>query len=492
MHHLTKSKFTSGLTCPRQLWFKVHDPVPYVDPLPGEPMDIGNHVGRGAHTLFQGGVEVKEAPWEHAQAVAQTRKLMDDPAVPSIFEAAFEYENVRIRVDVLERLSDGAWCIREVKSSGSVKQYHLWDAAVQLWVADGSGVDLSAVSLIHVDTDYVYVGGALDWSKLLVLKDITEDCINLQADVAAIAADQLKILQQTEPPNVHPNKSRCKGSFTCDYWDRCSAALPNDWVQLLPGIRSIKVEEWAEAGIHAISDLPNDASLNLIQQRVVDVMTSGEPFISPDLGDALKNFGPPAYYFDFETIQPMLPVYAGTSPGQQIPFQWSLHHLSADGKVTHAEYLGPIVIDPRRELAESLIDAIKDDGAPVLAYNASFEGRVLRTLADQFVDLAERLLAIEQRLLDPLSLVKRHTYFPGYKGSFSLKTVGPTLAPEHSYEDLEGVAVGTDASAAYWQMVYTRQDDPDVRQALLAYCMLDTEILMAVHQRLNALAAAQA
>ena len=61
--HLTKSKYLSGLRCVRKLWLDVHDHGPYVDPASGSAMDIGNRVGRGAHTLFPGGVEIDARPW---------------------------------------------------------------------------------------------------------------------------------------------------------------------------------------------------------------------------------------------------------------------------------------------------------------------------------------------------------------------------------------------------------------------------------------------
>ena len=77
--------------------------------------DIGREIGRKAHLLFPGGIEIAEQPWEHAQAAARTAALMADAAVPAIFEAAFEYDGIRIRVDVLERLTLGAWGLREVK-----------------------------------------------------------------------------------------------------------------------------------------------------------------------------------------------------------------------------------------------------------------------------------------------------------------------------------------------------------------------------------------
>jgi hypothetical protein len=68
--------------------------------------DRGNiGIIRSPHLLFPGGVEVTEEPWEHAEAVARTAALMADAGLPSIFEAAFQYEGIHVRGDVLERLS---------------------------------------------------------------------------------------------------------------------------------------------------------------------------------------------------------------------------------------------------------------------------------------------------------------------------------------------------------------------------------------------------
>ena len=91
-------------------------------------MDIGQEIGTKAHLLFPGGVLITEEPWQHTEAVARTAALMDDARVPAIFEAAFEHDGTRIRVDVMERLAFGAWGLREVKSSsrleGSLPRRH--------------------------------------------------------------------------------------------------------------------------------------------------------------------------------------------------------------------------------------------------------------------------------------------------------------------------------------------------------------------------------
>jgi hypothetical protein len=130
----------AGRQCPRRLWLLVHEPPPYEEPEPGTPLDIGREIGLKAHLLFPGGVEVTEAPWEHAEAVARTAGLMADAGIPAIFEAAFEYDGIRIRVDVLERLSSGAWGLREVKSSSGLKDHYIDDIALQAYVLQGTGV----------------------------------------------------------------------------------------------------------------------------------------------------------------------------------------------------------------------------------------------------------------------------------------------------------------------------------------------------------------
>ena len=83
--HLTKSRYMAGLQCLRRLRLLVHEPPPYEEPAPGSPLDMGQQIGRKAHRLFPGGVQITEEPWQHTDAVARTAHLMDDARVPAIF-----------------------------------------------------------------------------------------------------------------------------------------------------------------------------------------------------------------------------------------------------------------------------------------------------------------------------------------------------------------------------------------------------------------------
>ena len=109
------------------------------NPLRAPPWMSGRKSDRRPTCCFsEQGVE--EEPWRHAEAVTHTAALMSDERVPAIFEAAFEYEDIRIRVDVLEQLAPGTWGLREVKSSSGLKDHYLDDIALQTYVLRGVAV----------------------------------------------------------------------------------------------------------------------------------------------------------------------------------------------------------------------------------------------------------------------------------------------------------------------------------------------------------------
>ena len=81
-----------------------------------------------ARQLFPGGFEVSTEGGLD-QAIRTTRALVANPEVPAIFEGAFEYEGVVIRVDILHRRRDNRWRLIEVKSTTDLRAHHLDDVA---------------------------------------------------------------------------------------------------------------------------------------------------------------------------------------------------------------------------------------------------------------------------------------------------------------------------------------------------------------------------
>jgi hypothetical protein len=182
---------------------------------------------------------------------------------------------------------------------------------------------------------------------------------------------------------------------------------------------------------------------------------------------------------DFETIGFAVPEWAGTRPYQQIPFQWSCHVEAADGTLRHGEFLADGDADPHRAFAQSLIAGMAGSG-PVLVYNAAFEKGILDKAAAAFPDLAGDLHAIAARIFDLLPLARKHYYHPDMHGSWSLKSVLPTVAPELAYADLS-VSHGGEAQAAFLEMLALHKDSAEweaLRRSLLEYCERDTYALV--------------
>ena len=76
--------------------------------------------------------------------------------MPALFEAAFTSDGVRTRVDVLSRVNDLEFDLVEVKSGTRVRDEHISDVAIQMHVAEASGVTIRRAYLMHIDNTYVY------------------------------------------------------------------------------------------------------------------------------------------------------------------------------------------------------------------------------------------------------------------------------------------------------------------------------------------------
>ena len=494
--HLTKSRTLAGLQCLRRLWLLVHEPPDYEEPGAGSLLAMGHQIGLHAHKLFPGGVLVAEEPWQHAQAVARTAALMADAAVPAVFEAAFVHDDIRIRVDVMERapagLGDG-WGLREAKSSTRVKDHHLDDVALQRHVLAGASVPVTSAEVLHVNNSYLHGVGDVDWPAFFTRVDVTRAIEAKRGELLPRLPPMRTCLQRDSPPLVEPG-SHCHAPYGCEFWNRCTADKPADWIAYLPRLAAARRQELETLGIHAISAIPSDFPLSARQAIIRDARASGQPYVAPGLAGLLQRFGPPACYLDFEAMMPPVPLYEGTRPYQTLPFQWSLHTVAADGMLTHAAFLASGANDPRRAFAETLIAALDGSGLPIVVYSP-YEQTRLKELAQQMPDLASSLDAIIVRLADLLPVVRNGVYLPEFGFSNSIKAVAPALTPSFGYDDLPGIADWSAAAGAFLQLASGALPPlaaASVRTELLAYCERDTMAMVEVHRALVRLSGAQA
>lgn len=484
---LSKSRFMSGLQCHKRLYLECYarELAEATDPYTRAIFDTGARVEALARRRHAGGVLVAEDHLHHEDAIERTRGALADPTVPAVYEAAFTWNDVRIRADILVRVTGDVFDLLEVKSSTSAKPEHEGDVAIQLAVLRGSGVRIRRVGLVHLNRGYVYGGGEYDLARLFACQDLTEVARTRQPEVLAALQSMRGALRGDEPPLIAVG-SHCETPYWCPFFEHCHEGLPEDGLARLPKAGARLRERLAAAGIVAVADIPLDfPGLTSLQCRALAAMRSGERFCDPEIRGVLSAVQYPLHFLDFETFMPALPLYAGTRPYDAIPFQWSDHVIHGDGSLDHREYLHDGAGDPRRPFAESLLESLGESGSIVVYSN--YEEHRLADLGAWLPDLASRIASLRPRLLDLLRVIRRHVYDAGFNGSFSLKSVLPALVPELGYDDL-AISDGGLASLAFEesQAASTAPERrTELREQLRAYCGRDTLALVELFRLLR-------
>lgn len=150
--YLTKSRYKEGITCPNKLYYTKKDQYPSTkidDPFLEALAQGGFQVEELARMEYPNGYLIEDNDWNYNLLVDQTNELLKQDDV-IIYEPAFKYDNLFIRVDILVKKGDNIELI-EVKSKsydpsneylfegkrgglvGSWKSY-LFDVAFQKYV----------------------------------------------------------------------------------------------------------------------------------------------------------------------------------------------------------------------------------------------------------------------------------------------------------------------------------------------------------------------
>lgn len=486
--NLSKSKILAFRQCPKRLWLEVKNPALLkVSAATSAKFNVGFKVGAVAQSLYdpeQNGTFIDIKKEGFSQALARSQSLVDSTA--PIFEAGFSANGVLAFADVMLPIEiDGKrlWNMIEVKSSTSVKDYHRDDIAVQSYVAQLSGFKLNSVSVAHIDSSWVYPGNE-QYNGLLKAKDLTAEAFSRVAEVKLWVQQAQQVLAGNEP-NIDVG-DQCNKPFECGFYAYCTRdhVKPEYPVTWLPRISSKKVKALAEQGIHDLRDVA-DNLLNKTQSRVKNHTRSNQAFFDQKSAqNALSKFALPAYFLDFETIMFAVPIWKGTRPYQQIPFQFSLHVLNERNELNHIEFLDLSGNDPAESFAETLVASCGKHG-PVFVYNAGFENARIRELAERFPVLSEDLLAITKRVVDLLPIARDHYYHPSQHGSWSIKKVLPALVPDLNYANLQGVQDGGMAMSAFIEAIHSSTSNArksEIEQQLLEYCKLDTYAMVKLWQ----------
>jgi len=485
MAGLSKSRLLVHRQCPKRLWLQIHQPklLPVTDAATQARFNTGHQVGEIARSLYPDGVLIETDDLQ--QALRETAKVLATSPTLPIFEATFEHDGVLVRADLLLP-EDAGYRLVEVKSSASVKDYHLIDAAVQSWVVQNNGLSVTDTAIAHIDTRFVYSGNG-DYQGLLKETSITAKLVPLLAEVPDWVASAQATLSGDEPM-ITPGP-QCDTPFVCPFFEHCNPAEPENTIEVsyppedLPRNSGLAAK-LREEGYDDLRQVPEERFTKSLHQRVHASVQCGIAYLDLMARSQLVNLPYPRFYIDFETYAPAVPIWGGTRPyATQVPFQWSCHIESAEGQLSHKTFLSEGDGDPRRTFIDSLLPVLGEGGA-VFVYNASFERSRLREMAALFPALAEPINDVIARIVDLLPIARAHYYHPDQHGSWSIKALLPTIAPELTYDGLM-VANGMIAQTSFQEMIdanTTEERRQSLRQGLLAYCERDTLAMVRIAQ----------
>ncbi|USN53024.1 MAG: DUF2779 domain-containing protein [Candidatus Nomurabacteria bacterium] len=185
-----------------------------------------------------------------------------------------------------------------------------------------------------------------------------------------------------------------------------------------------------------------------------------------------------------------MPRFDGFGAYEQIPFQYSLHILTADGELTHKEF---IITEPAKDLTKPFIEQMKQDLDPkgtVISWYKSYESQRNQKLAELHPEYEDFFREINNKMFDLMEIFSKGYYVdPAFKGSASIKKVLPVIVPELSYAEMN-ISKGDQASERWEKMIAkdtTPAEKEKIKQDLLAYCKLDTLAMVKIYKVLKGL-----
>ena len=492
--YLTKTRYINGLACRKLLWlaFNACERLPKPDESARFHFDEGRQIGELARRKYPAGVLL---PPEDPQASdRRSRKLLDE-RVP-LFEAGFIHPDVPCyaRADVLLPVGRDEWDVVEVKSGTSVTEDYLHDVAFQRSCYTGAGLSIRKCSLLLINTEYERLG-EVDPSQLFREEDVTDAVKGIASTIQPNVEGLLEVARSKECPEFGRGEPFHKDEAGVHEDDSVWKEHPDsDILDLYRGGKQALA--LLESGVYRIRDIPKSVVLKGKQVIQHTTQASGQVYVDrKKIAAFLGKLRYPLHFLDFETVYPAIPLFDGTRPYQQIPFQFSVHVVENHGrKPRHHSFLSLEPADPREELLEALRKVIGPDGH-LVAYNQSFEKSRLEELAEFLPEYAEWVREAKGRFVDLMTPFRDFAYYnPTQGGSASLKAVLPAITGR-GYDGF-AIANGSQASLAFLHAAFGsgdgRKASPEevgeIRSALERYCGQDTEGMVWIVERLAELA----
>ena len=469
---ITKSDFRLYLDSPRHLWAKYHD---------AWHPQISDFDKKNAVDGYR--VETLALDYLCHYAAVDGRELRT--------QQTFTDGEYLARVDgLIYKPETDSYDLYEIKSSTikpdnpKIDSVHLYDIAFQRLILE-KHIKLDNCYLLLLNA-YYRRGTELNLKELFFSLSVNEQIERIRTDVLNARSDALRV----STLNDYHSLESCISPKNCGCKAICHPNLPEHNIyELLSRSRKTLIK-LRDAGKLDLLDLPVDLTLSGKTAVYLSIYQGAPIKIDREkIKDILSTYEYPIYFLDYETTSDPIPQFEGITPYQRLATQYSLHIVRADGSIEHKEYIYDGKDCPLRFTVKSMLDNIGIDGT-VLAWNESFEKGVNADTAKSYPDLADRLLAVNDRIKDLGDAFKDQYYMNrDFHCSWSIKKVLPVMCPELSYKELP-INHG-DQATSEWNRMVSDETSPaekaEIKTNLLRYCELDTFAMVRIWEELKKL-----
>lgn len=490
MRLVSKSQFLDYLTCPKDAWFRMHQPDLEefeVSPSLQHMFDQGYEAEEYAIKLkvFEGMIEVKG---RNAEGKKEVDELIARK-VPAIYQPTFIADGFIIRCDVIKWDADsGKWDLYEIKSSShrhdTGARDHISDAAFQAIVMERYGLPVGKIFIVHLNSEYVREG-EIDVDALFVLNDSTAKVAARRVTVSPEMEEAKRYLTQEKEPKGGCDCVYFGRSSHCETFARSHPSVPEYSVHDLSyiGRSPNKLRKLIEQGVYHLHEIEDTSEFTDKQQNQIETHKSDTAMIDRgEIANVLAGYAFPLYFLDYETFAPAVPTYDGFSPYKRIPIQFSLHYIEKEGgELKHIEYLHTENTDPSAAVAKLLCESIDPSGT-VLAWNVGFERSVTEELAARVPTHEKTLRRICTQMQDLMDIFSnQHYVHKGFGGRVAIEAVMQVMLPNMTYDHLP--YTGQDVGFVWWGDIASSPQSTERSEKIrliLEYCKQDTLVMVEI------------
>ncbi|BDA77722.1 hypothetical protein LPTSP3_g06520 [Leptospira kobayashii] len=406
----------------------------------------------------------------------------------AIFHGFLENETLSSSIECLVPEPDSSgWVLWDFRSVGSQKQDILRSLYFQKKLLESFQIPVSQIKVIRINSGYVHTSESIDKESYLVIDDVTE-----RIETEKTRFDQEWILFENYKGNPNfplfmEDFHTCKSPKTCYLDTVCFPDLNRREIFDLREGHDLAKKYYLE-GLGSFLEIPEE-ELTPIQKIQKQSHETGKLYIDfPKMQTYFENVTPKIAFLDFESVNPLLPIFANSRPFQHIPFLFSLHIWDSEtDELTHHTYIHePDGTDPRLFILEHLSKKLQED-ITICSFNDFFEKLVIEEATQVYPNFIEWWSTIRPKFIDlALPFKKFWVYHPKQRGKASLKDILPAIT-DVSHGSLT-IKEGQDANYQFLRLLKKHVTDDDKNRVLgdlLRYCEMDTFGLFLIYKKLK-------